>query len=213
VRSEELFALASARGVDLVGAAREGTPPPLRDVTTKRLSNGHTAQILKIAPKSGAKGKESRNFKRPVWSLAELGQAARGVPSLYFSAACYAFCGSQAEFWNLHAALCDQANSLRQRYRWPDEVFDVHRLKQPYLRHLAKLVLDEDNCPYPFTLGGGALFPCYMNVSPRVWENELSERYEALREIWLQWLGTAARMIQPRLRERNPEEEDDGEVL
>jgi hypothetical protein len=77
-------------------------------------------------------------------------------------------------------------------------VTDFHSLQRPYLQHLAKLVLDEDSVPQIFRTAP-QLYSIYLGVSEKVWDKSLAERFGALQLVWLDWLGHAAAIMQPRL--------------
>ena len=66
------------------------------------------------------------------------------MAAIQFQAALFAFAGSRDNFWKLHRALCAEVMGLRALHEWPSEVIDIHGIDRPYLKHLAKLVLDED---------------------------------------------------------------------
>jgi hypothetical protein len=113
-------------------------------------------------------------------------------------AACYSFAGERGNFWKLHSALFREAQALRERNNWPAEVPDFHSIQRPYLQHLAKLVLDEDASPQLFQTAP-QLYAIYLGLSEKVWEKSVAERYGALQLVWLDWLGHAASIMQPRL--------------
>jgi hypothetical protein len=146
--AEQLIALAGAHGVDLLAAARMSAPETRAPNPLRRRANG-------------ANGKPTRSSARPAWTLAELGQAAAGVPAIPFMAACFAFVGDRGDYWRLHAALFREAQILRDRNSWPAEVTYFHSLQRPYLQHLAKLVLDEDASPQVFRTAP-QLFAIYL---------------------------------------------------
>ena len=109
MKAEELISLASAHGVDLLQAAGSGNnAKPKRD-TVKKCGSIRLVENTSI---SRAVGKETFVFDRPQWTVAEIGQAAAGVPDVCFRAACYAFAGSRSQFWPLHAALHTHAQIL-----------------------------------------------------------------------------------------------------
>jgi len=185
MQAEQLIALAGAHGVDFGRAARMAAP------------RGKAKNLL--APrKNRANGKATRPSVRPEWTVAELGQAAAGVPELPFMAACYSFAGERGNLWKLHSALFREAQALRERNNWPVEVTDFHSIQRPYLAHLAKLVLDEDASPQVFRTAP-QLYAIYLGVSEKVWVKSVAERYGALQLVWLDWLGHAASIMQPRL--------------
>ena len=185
MRAEQLISLAGAHGVDFGRAARMAPP-------RGKATNG-------LAPrKNGANGKATRSSARPEWTVAEMGQAAAGVPAIPFMAACYSFAGERGNYWRLHAALFREAQILRERNNWPVEVTDFHSIQRPYLAHLAKLVLDEDASPQLFRTAP-QLYAIYLGISEKVWEKSIAQRYGALQLVWLDWLGHAASIMQPRL--------------
>jgi hypothetical protein len=185
VRAEQLVALAGAHGVDFVRVARMA---PSRSPATKLL-----------APRTnGAHAKETRSAARPEWTLAELAQAAAGVPQIPFMAACFAFAGAHDDYWRLHAALFDAAIKLRRVHKWPAQVASTHRTPIFYLENLAQLVLDEDAHPALFRACPQLPAIC-LGISVPTWDKSVAERYGALQYVWLGWLGHAAAIMQPRL--------------
>ena len=185
MRAETLIALAGAHGIDLGRVARMAPP------------RGRGRKLL-TPRKNGVNGKETRTAVKPEWTLAEIGAAAAGVPAIPFMAACYAFAGQRSDFWKLHGALFREAQALQERNYWPVEVIDLHGLPRPYLAHLAKLVLDEDATPQLFRTAP-QLYSIYLGVSEKVWDKSIAERFGALKLVWLDWLGHAAAIMQPRL--------------
>jgi|HubBroStandDraft_4_1064222.scaffolds.fasta_scaffold00159_25 hypothetical protein len=198
--AEQLIALAAAHGVDLIKAARIGAAKPKRDVRLMKFEGGRRAYVLLQPSGDEARGKATRSSKRPSYTLAELGQAARGVPQMQFWAACYAFAGARGYFDRLRIGLTREAVQIQHQNCWPETVTDIHGLARPYIPWLAKLILDEDFCPNEFAVCP-QLYAWYLQISERSWDREVASRYFALRFVWLRWLGTAASMIQSRLSE------------
>ena len=200
MRAEDLIQLAAAHGVDLIQAARMSSNAKLRrDVEVVRFANGRKASVLMQPTRNRVSGKESPSTNRPEWTLAELGQASHNVPNIPFQAACFAFAGDRSCYWSLHGALYERAIHLQMQEKWPREIFDLHGIQRPYLKHLALLVLDEDQSPALFRLAGGILYPIYLGVHEKVWFNQVLERFLMLKDVWGEWLGTASRMIQANL--------------
>lgn len=206
MRAEDLVALASCHGVDLLAAARVAAKPAKNTGTITKFQNGVKSTILIPLPANRAKGKDSHAMVRPAWTMAELGQASHGVPEVPFMAACFAYAGDRSNYWKLQNALYDRARIMRNTRDWPFEVIDHHSIKRPYLAHLAKLVLDFDACPAMFN-ACPQLYAIYMGVTERIWERDLQEHFQDLQQVWTGWLHTAARIIQPRLREEGEHEE------
>jgi hypothetical protein len=203
VKSELLLSLAAARGVDLQRAA-EMTPkvPAERDVVTQKFAGGRRATVLQERRRNRVRGPQSRVVRRPQWTIAEIAQAAAGVPDICFRAACYAFAGDRSNYWHLHGALYREAQELQARQAWPPRVKDYHGFHRIYLPHLAKLVLDFDQSPTPFRIAP-ELFAYYLRITQRAWENEVADRYYELERVWGSWLETAARIVQAHLREES----------
>jgi hypothetical protein len=75
---------------------------------------------------------------------------------------------------------------------------DVKRRPVFYLDNLAQLVLDEDAHPALFRACPQLPAIC-LGISEHTWDKSVAERYGALQYVWLDWLGRAAAIIQPRL--------------
>ncbi len=84
----------------------------------------------------------------------------------------------------------------------------LHGIYWEYLKHLAKLALDEDAQPTAFQTVP-QLYSVYMGLSERVWEQQIAARYGNLKLVWLQWLAHAASIMQPRLAR---DDQSDAEV-
>lgn len=80
----------------------------------------------------------------------------------------------------------------------PLDVTALHGIDRPYLKYLAKVVLDEDAHPQTFRTAP-QLYAIYCGVTEEVWEDSLTERFGALQYVWLTWLWRAAAIMQPRL--------------
>jgi hypothetical protein len=200
VKSEDLIAMASAHGVDLLRAAKMASNAKSKpDVITK-----HGARVL-IPPSSNrARGTETRTMERPTWTIAEIGQAAQGVPEVQFRAALFAFAGAREHLWFLHRSLMERARMFARLYKWPPWVRDFHGLKLDYIEHLCKMVLDEDSNPVYFRTTP-ELYAVYMTVNNTVWVKQLEPCYSELKRAWGDWLGQAARKIQSKLNEHEGE--------
>lgn len=208
MRSEELIGLCAVHGVDHQRAARsaasspdEGLRQAGRDVIMKKFSPDRRAvPVLIPPPKAGARGRENGAALQPSWTIAELGQAAAGVPELCFRAALFAYAGDYSGYWPLHRALYDEGLKLRELEGWSPVVLDVHGLERTYLAHLAKMVLDEDRSPNLFRVCP-ELYRIYLQVDEQTWLRSMAGRFSALKFVWLGWIGEAARIMQPRLSE------------
>src|SRR5579863_6329792 len=117
MKAAQLFALANAHGVDLRQAASSTTRP------TSRLSSLlERLQRSQIPRELQARGRQSHVVRRAQWSLAELGQAAEGVPLIPFLAACYRYQRDQSCHWALWNQLAIDALEMRAKRGWPAQV-------------------------------------------------------------------------------------------
>lgn len=195
MKAEELISMAAAHGIDLPRVA--GNSSNLKGRARVRRRTEEECD-RKVGVVETVTGHESRVYRRPAWSLAELGQAAQGVPEREFRAACYAFAHSMSYLWTIHADLVKEARELQRRHHWPDTVRDIHGIKKEYLEHVCKLVLDEDASPNLFKLCD-PLYAIYLAIPEQTWEREVHERFAVIKHSWLQWIGTAAAGIQKNL--------------
>ena len=203
MRSEDLYALAAAHGIDLVQAARVAASSARRDVEIRHRLGVASTKLLE--PRANrARGAETATTVRPEWTIAELGQAAAGVPKIPFMAACYAFAGDRSCLWRLYDALLSEAQKISAQQRWPAELVDLYGIQSPYLKRLCKLVLDEDATPSSFQTVP-QLYAIYMCVSEKTWKNPLSNQFDELKFVWQDWLNIAARTMQPRLASEDDE--------
>ena len=147
----------------------------------------------------------SAGTARPEWTVAELGQAAYGVPRVAFEAACYAYAGDMGLQEGLWQALLHEATWLRRRERWPPTCRGIAGDTVNYLPPLARLVLVEDAHRRYFTVAPG-LYAIYLGVTEPTWERELRERFVAVQLVYLGWLATARRIMWPRLTDEPDDE-------
>jgi hypothetical protein len=130
-----------------------------------------------------------------MWSHAELGMAARGVPELPWLAARFSFAGDMNCYWKLWYGLLFQAQRLAVRNNWRPQIPATNGEPKFYLEGLSRLVLDED-VHRPFFTAAPALYAVYMDVDDRVWQRLLAARHAMLKARYEIWLGTARAMIQ-----------------
>jgi hypothetical protein len=199
VKAEDLYALMLPHGIDGAAAARVAPKKKARADVRMVVRDGKSYAVLLRPSESRARGKSSPSFVKPSYTMAELAMAAAGCPEREFMAAGLSFAGSQANYWRLHAELTREANRLRRQHDWPETVIDVHQLQRPYVEHISKMVLDEDLFASVFRVPD--LYWIYQGVTERVWRRELSGRFMAVKFIWMQWLGTAAEIVQSKLGE------------
>jgi hypothetical protein len=205
VRARDLIALASARGINLQHVAQMQAPPARSDVEWKDFEGGRTAPVLVPPPTMRARATETRSFRRPQWTQAELALAANDVPPLCFSAALYAFAGDHSGYWILWGALTDEAHRLRERRGWSAQVIGENGHPKFYLSELASLVLDEDRYQDLFRRAPLLYWVC-VGVSEKIWRSTVFERFDAVRCQFQSWCDRARSMIEQRLAESSEDQ-------
>lgn len=220
--AEELVVLAAAHGIDLKHVAGSSTETRKR-ARRRRRGEDEVREANGRPLIDTASGGDSGGAKRPAWTVAELGQAAQGVPRIPWLAAQFSWAGDRSAFWELHEALVFQAYRLKRRHRWSPQIVGVDGKPRFYMQELAQLVLDEDQHAHLFAAAasaarkGPSLYAAYLHIEESLWRRKVYERFDALKLRYLIWLDTARWMIQERLsappeettdEERRPERED-----
>lgn len=215
MKAEELISLAGARSVDLVSAAQSRSDVVPRKDTETYVRCGLRVVKLLEGPTSAAYGKQTPTIVPPEWSSEDAALALAGLDracgSIYPAlAALYAWAGHDQNYHRLLDGLMRAALQMRRDYNWPVRVRGVAG-EISYLDNLARMVLDDDRCPgvldyAPEPRPGqadrkGELRAQYCDVPLAVWRSQLADRYALLRGVWIEWLDTAARWAQRRLRE------------
>lgn len=229
MQSAYLLALTTARGIDLKRVA--GASSELDKAAAERkLRKDERESGVERVPLT-VRGSESRVYRRPAYSHAELAMAAArprkpGSPApptdLPWIAARYSYAGDPSSYWPLWWALCERALRIAVRDGWaplvPGRLEPRHdRTDKPlpgakagpphfYLPLLARLVLDEDANKRAFAVVP-ELFPLYMQIEERMWERVMLSRFRSLHEVYERWLGTARGLIQRRISEAVEQQE------
>jgi hypothetical protein len=210
VKAEELVALCGARGVDLIGIAKQRSDMAApKEVRTYQRRGLRSVELLEP---SGARafGKESRSILEREWTVAELCQAAVGVPNQAFLAACFSWAGDRGHFLELHDGLMIHALKFRRTEKWPFQVRGYAGGRVHYLETLCSMVLDEDQHPALFAWRpdqpagrepAPSMQAIYCGVDEKTWRGSLAGRFDMVRGVFWSWLDTSARMIQARLRD------------
>jgi hypothetical protein len=221
-----LIMLAKARGIDLnhiagVASNVEGRAA-VRKLTAKEIEY-RNAEKLSLEVCESAKGRESRTYREAAWSVAELGQAAKGLGAIPWAAALYSFAGSKDGYWLLWQALANEAQRIARREMWTPRVVTQVRIERPrvksdgkpflgpdgklvidvtyeegersfYREELAELVLIEDANRYLF-VAAPQLYAIKMKVSVEVWEKQLFQPFRSLQATYDRWLNIARAVI------------------
>lgn len=124
LNAEALIALAGAHGIDLVHVA--GSAIRTEGIASQR-PRTQLERKLGIEVRETAAGRETRNYRRPNWSLAELVQAAAagGVHGVQSWALRYSVAGDGSCLDELHSALASQAHRIAKRESWPPQMMSL----------------------------------------------------------------------------------------
>lgn len=188
----DLMTLATPRGIDLnqIGGVASDLKGEARKrtLTLKEKEDG----IREV--QETVKARETRTYKQPTFTVAELGQAGAGLGPIPWAAALYSFAGSQRDYWLLWTALGQNAFRLARRDRWEPRVIDRAGTLRFYWVELAELVLLED-ANWQMFRSRPNIYSDWINVTPQIWEKHCDSPYRSLKDIYSGWLGTARRTI------------------
>lgn len=192
MQAADLIALATAHGIDLSHVGGSGNKT---DGDAKPRKRTKREVELGIEVPQTARGVGSRIYRRPQWSVAEMGQAAKDVPRIPWLAARYSYAGDVGGYWELWHALALEAHKLSRNDYWEPRLRNVKGEPEYYQGKLSALVLDYEMHQRVF-VDAPSLFAAYMNVTPQVWDGKLSSRYSDLQGRYQRWLDVARGIIQ-----------------
>lgn len=192
-----LLQLAKAKGIDfqeVAGAASnlDGIAQKRRLTRAETKHRNETKVSLDI--QETVRGRQSRVYRPPAWSMAELGQAASGLGVVPWSAALYSFAGAKEGYWLLWHALATEANRLARRECWAMHVARENGQRRFFREDLAELVLIEDANKHWFT-AAPQLYSISMDVTTVTWDRQLSDPYRSLKLSYERWLEIARSAI------------------
>lgn len=206
MNAADLITLAAARGVDLsrVGGNASNT----KGVAARRgRTEFERRQGLEVI--ETARGRGTRAAVAPIWSHAELGLAAQGVPELPWLAARYSYCDDRTVYWKLWYGLTFWVQRKARQNNWrPMVTGELPRdangqlirgtVGEPalYLDRLCLLVLDEQRNEMKQYFVSPAIYAIYMRVEEETWRRILESRFALLKQRYEGWLGKARSMIQ-----------------
>lgn len=181
MNAARLLALAAAHHVDLQHVAATATE------TGRTAGKGQRQQTVR--------GRESRSYRRPGYSIAEIGQAACGLGPVPWAAAMLTYAGDQGGFWLLWSVLLAETHRIGKREAWPARVPGEDGRPRFFREDLAAaLILVEENHP-SFFLVAPQLRAHFMKVSLPTWDKELAGPFKSLRSRYDSWLATARCVI------------------
>lgn len=197
MKASELIALATAHGIDLthVGgtASRvDGMGAPRRLTAAER--KVRREEHLGMDVSETASGNGSRVYRRPHWSVAEVGQAGCRVPRMPWLAGMYSIGGDSSCYPELHRALMAVGIHLATEQNWPMMVTKRGGHRGYYLAELAALVLDVDRHRPLFTKVP-ALYELCMDIDEDVWDRNVCSWYLDLKAEYERWLAKCGGII------------------
>jgi hypothetical protein len=205
MQAAELVALCAARGIDLshVGGNASNTdgaaaPRRLTPKERKQREKEHLSLTVEIS----ARGHGTRVYRRPTYSLAELGQAAQGVREIPWLAAFYSWGGDRAPatYSELFWALASYADHTGKREKWPPGIKRLSKPARPfYVHELVGLLLEEEGDLRRYFMAAHTVHAIYMDVDDATWNKHLAGPYASLQQRYQSWLGTARAMIQRKI--------------
>ena len=205
MQAPELIAMCAARGIDLshVGGTSsntEGVAAPRR--LTPKERKQREEQHLSLKVEITANGHGTRVYRRPHYSLSELGIAAQGVRELPWLAAFYSWGGDRAPqtYAELFWGLASHADQLAKREKWPPGIKRLSKPARPfYVHELVGLLLEEEGDLRRYFMAAQTVHAIYMDVDEATWAKHLSGPYASLQQRYASWLGTARGMIQRKI--------------
>lgn len=216
MQAAELISMCAARGIDLshVGGSSSNTdgvaaPRRLTATERKQREKEHRSVTVEVT----ASGHGTRVYRRPTYSLAELGIAAGGtphkqgwpgssVPKLPWFASLYSWHGDRDPdiYSDLFWALASHADSIGKREKWATGIQRLSKPARPYYVHeLVGLLLEEEGDLRRYFMAAKTVHAIYMDVDEVTWIKHLSGPYASLQQRYESWLGTARGMIQRKI--------------
>jgi len=197
LKAAELIALATAHHIDLTNvggtASRlDGIAAPRRLTAAERKARRQSHLGLDVLPT--ATGDGSRVHRRPAWSVAEVGQAACGVPRMPWLATMYSIAGDSSGYPELHRGLMLEALDLAAQQNWPMKITKRGGHRDYYQAQLAALVLDADR-HRPYFATAPTLYALCMDVDTDIWERYVCDWYVDLQLEYERWLGIARGIV------------------
>ena len=197
MRPVELVARAAAHGIDLKAVAGnasnidgDAAPRRLSRAERRQREEDHLSPYVMLT----ARGTDTRVYRRPAYTHAEVGQAGCGCPRMPWLAACYSFAGDTSGYTELHRGLTVEAIKFAEREEWPWRVRKINGAKSFYLEQLSELVLDVAGNARIF-LEAPRMFAICMDVTDDVWSATLAQKYATLSGKFERWLGVAQGQI------------------
>lgn len=199
MNAEQLIGRASARGIDLVHAA--GAAINELGIARKRALTDIEKKLGIPDVRETAAGHETRTYRRPAFSLAELGQAAvaGGVHGTRWLAIRYSIAGDSSCIDELRSSLTYRGHLISRRESWAPQVVGLDGRRHFFRERLADLVLTEDSHRHYFA-AAPALYAICMDVPPTAWAQTLNAPFRSLKTVYEGWLTDALAALRRGMR-------------
>lgn len=203
MNAEQLIALGTSRGIDFKQVA--GNASKLDGIARPRILTAaerkyRQEEHLSLAVENTVEGQQTRVYRRPKYSVAELAVGAYKLERMPWLAVQYSVAGHCDDYGELHRGLMRKAIHMAESSKWPYRVQREDGLGDHgwYLAPLAGLVLDSDAHKYLF-LQAPALYALYMRVSEETWTVKLAPLYRELSKHHEGWINAGLAWLQRRM--------------
>jgi hypothetical protein len=200
MRAAELITIAGTRGIDLKHIA--GNASNIHGIARKRERTKQ--ELISGVDVEPTRGRGSRVYRRPEYTVAEVGQAAKDVPRMPWLAARYSWGRDRSNYRELHAGLTQAAFKQKERENWPWRVVKLNGLPGYYIEELGQLVLGYEAFMAEFT-AYPVLYSASLGVSDEIWSATLAPCFLSLHQTYKDWLDMVQRSMGRWLREEEPD--------
>lgn len=155
------------------------------------------AEILGVVVEDTVAGNETRSSRRPSYTYADLGLAARGLEYMPWLSACFSIAGlvTAEEYGRMHRQLTVETLKIAKREAWPSKVLYRRGETDYYIEQLGGLVLHVEQYRRQY-FEAPNLYAVRMGVEQEIWQVKLARKYAAVHDVYERWLNTARGWIQ-----------------
>lgn len=207
MKPEQLFVLASARGINL----DLGRPPKK---AVRRLGKGRGGSIREDGADT-VTGRQTRSARAPEWSATDLGHAAAGMPERQWRTLCWFIGQEEPARAFLKYELITFALAERDAHGWPKSVkrgscpaelrnglrCSIQRCGDRYLEDLVELALIDVGEPHYFP--SEAARARFFGISEPAWSRQFSRIYQPLLDQLRAWYRSGMGYLKRKLEDEN----------
>lgn len=203
MNAEQLIALGTAKGIDfkqVAGNASKLDGAARLRVLTAAERKLREQEYLSLNVEDTVKGQQSRVYRRPKYSVAELAMSVCELERMPWLAVQYSIARHCDDYGELHRGLMLKAIRMAESQKWPYRMQREDGLGDHgwYLAPLAGLVLDSDAHKHLFLLAP-TLYSAYMRVSEETWAAKLAPLYRELARQHESWVSAGIAWAQRRI--------------